>query len=163
MARSTPSLMALLGLVAVAGYQNRDKLGQMLNSGAAPRDPAAPQSEGGLGGMMSDLAGMFGGGAAGAGASGGLAGGIGELLDRFRSAGQGQKADSWVSTAQNEPVQPTDIEQVLDAETLDELSRKTGLSRAELVERLSAALPEAVNRLTPQGRVPSDDELRGLI
>lgn len=163
MARSTPSLMALLGLVAVAGYQNREKLGQMLNDAQKPRDPNAPQ-ESGMGGLMSDLAGMFGSGAASSGAAGGLAGGLGELLDRFRGAGHGQKADSWVSTAENEPVQPADLEQVLDDETLDELSRKTGLSRSELIQRLSTALPETVNRFTPQGRMPnSDDELRGLI
>jgi len=48
-------------------------------------------------------------------------------------------------------------------ETIDELSRKTGLSRAQIVQRLTAALPETVNRLTPDGRLPSETEAQGLI
>lgn len=155
MSRSTPSLLALLGLAAVAGYQNRDKLGTMLGGARArATDPSTPQSAGGFGGLFSDLGGVF----DKSGANGGLAGGLNELVERFRAAGQGQKADSWVSTNPNQPIGEDDLNQVLDEETLAELSSKTGLTRKDLIRRLSSTLPETVDHLTPHGRVPTDDE-----
>lgn len=156
MARSTPSLLALLGLAAVAGYQNRDKLGTML--GDAQRDatdPSAPQSTGGRGSVFPDLGGLFEKG----GAGGGIAGGLNELMDRFRSAGHGQTADSWVSKNRNQTLREEDLTQVLDEETLAELSVKTGLSREDLIRRLATALPDTVNHLTPDGRVPTDGQV----
>jgi len=43
--------------------------------------------------------------------------------------------------------------------TLDTLARETGMSREQLVSRLSAELPQAVDKLTPQGRVPAAHEV----
>lgn len=132
MAKSTPSLLALLGLAAVAGYQNRDKLAEFFGQKGDDGKSSVP-------------------------------GGLGELVDRFRQAGKGQLADSWVGDGQSEAVAEQDIEQVIGEETLGTLMQRTGLSRAELLRKLAAALPDTVNRLTPQGRIPTDDEARGLI
>ena len=104
MSRGFPSMTALLGLLAIAGYQNRDKIAEMLGglgkdkSGAAPGTGAA----GGLGGVLEGLRGSLGN----AGAGGFLNGGLGELLDRFKQTGQGAAADSWVATGPNQPVEP---------------------------------------------------------
>lgn len=157
MGRSTPSLLALLGLAAVAGYQNRDKLGTMLGSGQQRAfDSSEPASGGGgLGSILPGLAGLFEKG----GAGGGLAGGLNELLDRFRSAGHGQTADTWVSRDPNASIRPEELTQALDDETLSDLSDKTGLSREDLIHRLTTVLPATVDHLTPNGRIPSDDEL----
>ena len=164
MSKSTPSLMALLGLVAVAGYQNRDKLSLLLTRA---RDHAAPSAQPGRGadegpgGLLADLAATFNHGAAN---GGGLAGGIGELVDLFRSTGQETAADSWVAVdRQNESIGPEDLERAIGPETVTELSQKTGLSRSEILSRLAATLPQTVNRLTPQGRLPSEDEARELL
>lgn len=161
MSKSTPSLMALLGLVAVAGYQNRDKLSALL---ARARDHAAPQGPGpddGQGGVLADLAATFNHGASN---GGGLAGGIGELIELFRSTGQETAAESWVAAdRQNESIGPEDLERAIGPETVLELSQKTGLSRSEILSRLSATLPQTVNRLTPHGRLPSEDEARDLL
>lgn len=86
-------------------------------------------------------------------------GGLGGLLDSFTRAGHGDIADSWVGTGQNRSVAPQQLEQVLDHETLDNLSRRTGLSRDELLRQLSQHLPNAVDRLTPQGRRPSPEDM----
>jgi uncharacterized protein YidB (DUF937 family) len=153
MARS-PSLLALLGLAAVAGYQNRDKLGAMVKEA---RQPGA-ETKGGLTGLLGGLFNATSGATSGAG----LSGGINELVDRFRTAGIGQKAESWVSSERNVPLEAGDIEKVIDTETLDELVQQTGLSRAELLQRLGTALPETVDQFTPQGRIPNDDEARGM-
>lgn len=163
MGKSTPSLLALLGLVAVAGYQNREKLSGLLHSAQGQSGGPTPGPGGagaeGRGGVLSDLASAF---SAGASGGGGIAGGLGELVEQFRSAGKGHAAESWVSTEANHGLEPDELEQVIGSDTIDELAAKTGLTRSEILSRLSVALPDTVNRLTPQGRLPSEDEAREL-
>ena len=160
MAKGMPSLLALLGLVAVAGYQNRDRLRDMIgdaqNGGSRRTDQSG---EAGSGGFLGEIGQMFGSGDSGRN----LSEGLGSLVDRFRNAGQGAKADSWVSTEANRELRPEELEKAIGDDTIAELSRKTGLSRAELVKRLTAAVPETVNRLTPDGRLPSETEAQHLI
>ena len=85
MSRGMPSMTALLGLLAIAGYQNRDKLAEMLGGAGAKNAPGAG-TEPGLGGLLGNLGGMLGG----AGAGGLLNGGIGELLEKFKQNGAGR-------------------------------------------------------------------------
>jgi uncharacterized protein YidB (DUF937 family) len=157
-------MVALLGMLAVAGYQNRDKLGSMLGGmgggNQAGGAGAGGQSAGGLGGLGGMLGGALGGAGGGMGDGLGsiLSGGLGDLVDRFNGAGQGQKAQSWIGTGDNEPIEPTDLERTLGEDTINELQEKTGLSRQDLLERLSKTLPEAVNQFTPDGRIPSETE-----
>ena len=100
MARGMPSMLALLGLLAVAGYQNRDKIGAAL--GGLQKDANNPNSA--VGGLANSLGGLFSGGTGtqpGGGLSGildglggtGLSGGLGDLLNSFKSAGHGAVAD----------------------------------------------------------------------
>lgn len=141
-------MLALLGLVAVAGYQNRDKISEMLKGVDLPRgDGTLPDNQGSGGGLLSGLGDLLGGGAA--------AGGLGELIDRFRQNGQGEVADSWVTTGPNRGLAANEVETAIGAQNLEELSRRTGLTPAELVERLSTRLPGAIDELTPDGRLPS--------
>jgi uncharacterized protein YidB (DUF937 family) len=168
MSRGFPSMTALLGLLAVAGYQNRDKLaellggaGQAMSGGAGggrgmpggaggQQGAGAGAQQGGLGGLL----GQLGGGVGGAGAGGFLGSGLGELLERFTQAGQGETAQSWVRQGPNEPIDPPRLEQAIGPDVLDALSKQTGLSREELLARLSRELPEAVDKYTPQGQLP---------
>jgi uncharacterized protein YidB (DUF937 family) len=122
MANSSTMLKALLGLAVVAGWQNRDKIGDFVKN-------ASNQ------------------GAAGAG------GGLGDLVDSFRKNGLGEKADSWVSTGQNQPVSEPEVAKGIDASVLDGLAEQTGLSREELLKRLALVLPEMVDKMTPSGRL----------
>ena len=147
MAKGSPSLIALLGLLAVAGYQNRDKLGEMLNN-RRPSDPNRPQGADG-GGLLDGFRDML-GGAGGGNAMGGLS----ELFDRFSNPHQRAKVDSWVQRGPNAPLAPTELEEALDEDTIAELVAKTGLSREELLSRLSTSLPEAVDQVTPDGTFP---------
>jgi YidB-like protein/Putative neutral zinc metallopeptidase len=64
-------------------------------------------------------------------------------------------ADSWVSRDRNKPIAPSQLEQAIGSDVLDELSRQTGLSREEILSRLSNNLPEAVDKYTPEGRIPT--------
>lgn len=83
-------------------------------------------------------------------------------MDRFRESGRATTAESWVSTAPNMPVDLAELEAAIGPDTLDELGRKTGLARNELLLRLNAALPEVVDRFTPEGRVPTETEARSF-
>ena len=153
MSRGFPSMTALLGLLAIAGYQNRDKIAEMLGGLGQGKPGAAGQ--GGLGGLLSQLKSSLGGASAG----GVLSSGLGELLDRFKQSGQGETAESWVKTGSNKPCTPSQLEQAVGPEVLDTLSKQTGLSREELVSRLCRELPDAVDKYTPQGRLPTEAEL----
>ena len=94
----------------------------------------------------------------GASAGGLLGGGLGELVERFKQSGHGETAESWVGTGPNKPVTPPQLEQAIGPEVLETLSKQTGLSREELLARLSRELPDAVDRYTPQGRLPTETD-----
>jgi uncharacterized protein YidB (DUF937 family) len=150
MSRGFPSMTALLGLLAIAGYQNRDKIAEMLSGlGKKP----GTERQGGVGGLLSQM------GVGGAGATGVLSSGLAELMDRFKQSGQGQTAESWVSTGPNEPCTTAQLERAIGPEVLDTLSTHTGLSRDELLTRLCRELPDAVDKYTPQGRLPTEADL----
>jgi uncharacterized protein YidB (DUF937 family) len=150
MARGLPSMTALLALLAIAGYQNRDKIVEMLR-GAGQNKPGA-EGQGGIGGLLAQL------GLGGASAGGILGGGLDELMERFKQSGQSETAESWVKTGPNKPCTGDQLERAIGPEVLDTLSKQTGLSRDELVTRLCRELPDAVDKYTPQGRLPTEAE-----
>jgi uncharacterized protein YidB (DUF937 family) len=151
MSRGFPSMTALLGLLAIAGYQNRDKIAEMLGGLSKP----GSAGQGGIGGLLDQVRNSLGG----AGAGGILSAGLGELIDRFKQSGQGETAESWVKNGPNKPCTAAQLEQAIGPEMLARLSEQTGLSREELVSRLCRELPDAVDKYTPQGRIPTESEL----
>ena len=161
MSRGMPSMVALLGLLAVAGYQNRDKIAEML--GGLKQEPGGGpgqnNQQGGQGGVLGKLGGLLGGASAGSV----LSGGLGDLVERFKQNGQGQAADSWVKTGPNQQLGPDQLEQAIGPDVLNTLSQQTGLSREELLSRLTRELPAAVDKFTPEGRLPTEDEAARLI
>jgi uncharacterized protein YidB (DUF937 family) len=153
MSRGFPSMTALLALLAMAGYQNRDKIAEMLKG--LGQGAAGGTGQGGLAGLLEQL----GGGRSGSSAGGILSGGLAELIDRFKQSGFGDTADSWVRPGPNKQIGPSELEQAIGPEVLESLSARTGLSRQELLARLSRELPEAVDKYTPDGRLPTEAEL----
>lgn len=162
MARGMPSMVALLGLLAFAGYQNRDKLAGMLGGAQRSADGLPPPENGqsgGLGGILSDLGKAFGGGTSGSV----LTGGIGDLIDRFKQHGQGETAESWITTGPNKTLTPDQVADAIGDDNLDELTTRTGLPREELLKRLATRIPEGVDSLTPDGRLPTEDEAQRML
>ena len=153
MSRGFPSMTALLGLLAIAGYQNRDKLAEMLG-GQSPDRTGVPGGSGQQSGGLGGLGGLL-GNLGGAGAGGLLSGGLGELVQRFQQNGHGEVAESWVGTGPNKQVEPEQLERAIGPDVLANLSQQTGLSRQELLSRLSRYLPDAVDQYTPVGRLPA--------
>lgn len=146
--RGMPSMTALLGLLAIAGYQNRDKLAEMFRNATA--GGSKPGGSDPLGGLLANLGGALGG----AGVGGFLNGGIGELLEKFKQNGQGEAAESWVSPGPNREITPAELKQAIGADGLAKLAQQTGLTQDEVLARLTRELPVAIDKYTPDGRLP---------
>ncbi|QGY02384.1 DUF937 domain-containing protein [Methylobacterium mesophilicum SR1.6/6] len=159
MSKGYPSMTALLGLLAVAGYQNRDKIAEWLGShGKEPGRSPVPQVPAGSPGagpaIPANLERLL-GGAGGAGVGGLIAGGLGELIEHFTKGGHAETAQSWIDHGPNRDMPTTDLERAIGPETLAVLEQRTGLSRTELLTRLSRDLPAAIDRYSPDGRLPA--------
>lgn len=148
-----PSMTALLGLLAVAGFQNRDKIQEMLSGSkhAAPATAGSTPGQASLGGLLGNI----GGGLGGAGAGAMLSSGLSQLIEHFRGNGHGEAVDSWVRQGPNTELQAPHLQQAIGPDVLDTLARQTGFSHDELLSRLSRELPSAVDRYTPDGRLPA--------
>ena len=124
--------LALVGLLA---YQNRDKIAEVLRAKLPTGDrPAGNLFESVVGGS-----------------------GLGELLERFRSAGASEQVDSWVSRGENQPITRAQVQTAIDPQTLEELAKQTGLSKEDLVVRIARDLPDAVDKVTPAGQLPPQE------
>jgi uncharacterized protein YidB (DUF937 family) len=154
--RGFPSMTALLALLAMAGYQNRDKIAEWVKNAQHKGDSPAQGPTATAGG---GLPGNLGGALAGRSIGDLLSNGLRDLVDSFKQAGHGETADSWVGHGPNKQIGAPDLEKALGPDVLATLSQQTGLSREEILSRLSKSLPDAVDKYTPQGRIPSAAEL----
>jgi uncharacterized protein YidB (DUF937 family) len=143
----SPIMLGLMGLLAYRTLKGKGRLADMLGTNQAGSGVGNAPAGGGLGGVL-------GGGALGAG--------LKDLLDRFRQSGQEDKVQSWVATGSNKPIAPNEIEQALGEERIEWLMEQTGLPRDQLLNGLSGELPQAIDKLTPDGRLPTDEELSRL-
>jgi uncharacterized protein YidB (DUF937 family) len=150
MSNRMPSLLALLGLAAVAGYQNRDQLKSLINRGM----PVGPDQE--TDALNTRPESQNPGGAVDY--AGTLQNGIRDLIDRFKGLGDNLTPQSWVATGQNTSVTPDQLRGVLGDDVVADLARKTGLTEVNLMSRLSQVLPGLVDNLTPDGVVLAPDE-----
>ncbi len=138
-----------------AGGGLGDILGDILGGGRGMPTSrvAGPQGDplGGLLGGAGGLGGLLAGGAAG--------GVLSDLLQQFDQAGQGQAVRSWVSGSENVPVSPNDIEKTFGSDIINQLADQFGMDKNELLQGLSQTLPNVVDQLTPDGRLPTEDEI----
>ena len=160
----SPMTMAILGLLAWKAVKHLTA-GQ---AGAVPEQaPKLPGGNvtaslpggGGAGGLSDLLKGGLGGLLAGGAAGSVISGGLNDLLRQFQQSGQGETADSWVGKGPNKEISPGDLSKALGADQINSLASQSGLSRQELLDGLSQYLPKVVDHLTPDGRLPSENEL----
>ena len=137
----SPVMMGLLGLLAYRTLKGKGRLADMLGTS---------QSAGGTAANPSSLNPL---------SPGALGSGLKDLLDRFRQSGHEDKAQSWVSTGPNKSIAPQELAQALGEERIQWLMEQTGLPREQLLSGLSGDLPDAIDKLTPNGRIPTDEEL----
>jgi uncharacterized protein YidB (DUF937 family) len=81
-------------------------------------------------------------------------GGLQGVVSQFERNGLGGTVQSWVSTGPNQPISPQEIQKALGPDLLRQLSEKSGLSVQDLAQRLAQVLPEAVDKMTPNGTIP---------
>lgn len=93
--------------------------------------------------------------------SGAAAGGLDGLIQSFERSGLGDVIGSWIGHGPNREIAPNRLADALGPNTLDSLSRETGLPREDLLAQLAQALPGVIDALTPQGRAPSREERGG--
>ena len=189
----SPIMMALLGLLAYKAFKGRGgqaaPSGGVGQTGRIP--PGTPVSAGTSGGGLEDiLGGLFGGkpgsmptgtGAkpggslsdlfpgglgsvlGGAAAGSVLSGGLGNIIKELQDSGHGRAAQSWVGTGPNEEIAPKELANALGSDTLNTLSKQTGLSVDDLLAGLSQHLPDLVDQLTPNGRLPTHEEAARMV
>ena len=189
----SPIMMALLGLLAYKAFKGRGgqaaPSGGVGQTGRIP--PGTPVSAGTSGGGLEDiLGGLFGGrpgsmptgtGAkpggslsdlfpgglgsvlGGAAAGSVLSGGLGNIIKELQDSGHGRAAQSWVGTGPNEEIAPKELANALGSDTLNTLSKQSGLSVDDLLAGLSQHLPDLVDQLTPNGRLPTNEEAARMV
>ena len=91
--------------------------------------------------------------------AGGLLGGLGGLLNKLQQGGLGNVTNSWVGSGQNQPVSPSQLGSALGPNIVKTISQMSGISEDELTKQLSQVLPGVVDKLTPNGRLPTVAEL----
>lgn len=89
--------------------------------------------------------------------------GLGGLIEQFRRKGLGEVVDTWINTGANKDVAPDEVSVALGGDVVDELSRRTGLSRDQVLAELARMLPNVVDKLTPEGRLPTRQEMARLM
>jgi uncharacterized protein YidB (DUF937 family) len=132
-----PLMLALLALLASGALFGRGGGG----AGSSPGKASQPSSDDGGGGLL---------------------GGLGGLLDKLQKGGLGDVANSWVGSGQNKPVSPGQLGPALGPNIIKTLAQRSGLSEEEITKQLSQVLPGIVDKLTPQGRLPTVAELSDL-
>jgi uncharacterized protein YidB (DUF937 family) len=138
---------------------------------------------GSQGGLEDVLGGLLGGGASGspgtsakgmnvsavAAALGPLlakllkSGGLSKMVQGAQTSGLSAQADSWVGTGENAPVSAQEVRGVVGDDTVTELARQAGISDEEAADVLARVVPQVVNGLTPDGKLPADDDLDQLV
>lgn len=159
------------GQVAGQGGGLGDVLGNLLGGGAQAGNAGGNLGgmlgnvlgSGGLGNLLQGGLGNLGGMLAGGAAGGMLSGGLSDLVKQLEQNGQGDVAKSWVGNGTNRQISPEDLGKALGDDTVNSLAEQAGLSKVGLLQELSQHLPDAVNRMTPNGRVPTDEEATRML
>jgi uncharacterized protein YidB (DUF937 family) len=163
----SPLTMAILALLAWKGLKHFGGSKPATAPTSAPQPTPSPRSINagmpGSGGLSDLIKGGLGGLLAGGAAGSILSGGLGDLIKQLQQGGQGEVADSWVGKGQNKPIAPGDLANALGADQIDAIAAQSGMSRDDLLQGLSQYLPDVVDHLTPDGRLPSEHELSGRI
>jgi uncharacterized protein YidB (DUF937 family) len=121
------------------------------------------QVMGALGGKGGNVSGLFGQVEGLLGAVGGLDG----VMSKLQAAGLDDKLQSWIGTGQNAAISPDEVKKALGPDELAQVAQKAGVSQDEAASGIADALPQLVDKLTPDGKLPDtgglDDALGKLL
>lgn len=140
-----PITLALAGLLAYRTYQGQGKVAEWIGHKGPTADPGVAPAQ-----QLPPLLQKMG--------AAPLAQGLNDLMKDFQQKGFGETIKSWIETGDNKPVSKPELEQALGSEKIEWLMKQTGMTREALLEGLSRELPSTVDQLTPDGRVPTEQE-----
>jgi uncharacterized protein YidB (DUF937 family) len=162
MSPMTMAILALLAWKAVKHFGGSQPSAQPAPA-PSPRTVDAGTPGGGGGGLSDLMKGGLGGLLAGGAAGSILSGGLSDLMKQLQEGGQGDTANSWVGKGQNKPIAPGDLASALGADQIDSIASQSGMSREDLLQGLSRYLPGVIDHLTPDGRLPDENEMSGRL
>lgn len=87
-------------------------------------------------------------------------GGLGGLINSFNNSGLSGLISSWIGTGENQPISDDELRRGVGEERINEISKQTGKSPDTIIETLKNQLPQIIDRLTPEGKVPDDNLLQ---
>jgi uncharacterized protein YidB (DUF937 family) len=159
----SPLTMALIGLLAfkaIKHFTGGQQTQQTTPAGGRPAATPATPAGGNLADLLKNgLGGLLGGAAAGSV----LSGGLGDIIKQLEQSGHGDVARSWVGSGPNKMISPQDLEKALGTEQVNTLAEQAGLSKVALLDGMSDQLPDLVDQLTPEGRLPTEAEASRLV
>jgi len=158
MSKTTMALLAFLAYKAFKGMNRQQPAQAGLPSpqpGGQGREPQGAEA-GGLAGVLRTI---FGGGSVPGPV---LSRGVGNTIQDIERSGHGEIARSWVGRGQNRPIAPEKLEAALGEDGIRDLMQQTGMEREELLATLSEHLPRVIDHLTPEGRLPTEQEASRL-
>jgi uncharacterized protein YidB (DUF937 family) len=175
----SPITMAVLGLLAYKALKHfgGQEGASPAGSGGTARPTSPPSgtpkvgsqpvgSSAGTpgGGRLGDmLKGAFGGLLAGGAAGNVLSGGLNDLVKQFQQSGQEDVIKSWVGPGSNKTIAPNQLAEALGSDRINALMAHSGMSREDLLDGLSQELPDVIDQLTPEGRVPTEQEAARMV
>lgn len=111
-----------------------------------------------LGGLKGEMGGLMDGvhSMLGSKESGGLVG----LVESFKEKGLGNIISSWIGTGKNLPISAEQIQQALGKEKIQQLAEKAGMSPEDVKAKLTEHLPNIIDKLTPDGKMPEPGVLQ---
>jgi uncharacterized protein YidB (DUF937 family) len=156
----SPITMAVLGLLAYKALRSFTGGQSAAPAAPLPKPPASPgaasANSGGVGDILKGgLGGVLAGGAAGSI----LSGGLNDLFKQLQQAGHGDVAKSWMGSGPNQSISTDDLAKALGSDQINALMSHSGMSQQELLQGLSQYLPQVVDELTPDGRLPTEHEV----
>jgi uncharacterized protein YidB (DUF937 family) len=114
------------------------------------------QQQQGGGDLMQVMMGLL---AGNVGSNGG--GGLAALVQQFQQAGMGEHVSSWISTGENLPINADQLLQVFGQGNMQQMAQAAGMNSQDLGSQLSSMLPQLIDKLTPNGELPSADAAGG--
>ena len=147
-------LGGLLGGQGGGGGSLEDILGKLTGGQSSGTGGSATGMTAGAGGMLGALLPLI--------ASFLRNGGLNKVLAGFQQKGQGSQAQSWVGTGANEAVSGADVEQVLGADEISSIASQLGISNEEAADAVAEVLPQVVDRVSPDGALPTETDLDDL-
>jgi uncharacterized protein YidB (DUF937 family) len=158
----SPVTMAVIGLIAYKALKSFTGQSGTAPAGAAPGKSLPPAQNANTGGLGDILKGGLGGILAGGAAGSVLSGGLNDLLKQFQQSGQSGSANTWVGSGPNKAISSDDLAKVLDSDQISTLIAHTGLSRDQVLSALSQHLPAVVDQMTPDNRLPTEQEVANM-